>query len=501
MFIFKSVVGKLWLTIIGLVLVVLLVLSTFLGKMIDNAFHNSIDQFRVKLLFFYVGVIGFAMTTFFAFFLSSRITKPLRQLKKAADQITAGEYSTRVSGFPLDSTDEIGELAKAFNHMAQQMQETIQDLHHEKEHLSSVLRSMTDAVITFDAGGKVILANPHGRKLIADWSAIRWDAESAAPVVGSLPGDQPGYVPEPLRPVLEEVVRNAQEHISKIHVMEGAWSIVMTPLYSQNMVRGAVAVLRDITEESRLDKLRSDFVANVSHELRTPLSMMHGYSEALLDDIASTPEERNELAQVIYDESMRMGRLVQDLLDLARIEAKHLSSSPEDVDISAFLQRIRRKYTVFSQERGIALHIEVRGAGALILPQADEDRLEQVMTNLLDNAFRHSTGPSEIRVVAQRVRLADSDGEAVQLEVIDQGEGIPSEDLPYIFERFYKADKARTRASGPSGETGSFGGGTGLGLAIVKSIVETHGGRISVASTPGTGTTFTVLLPIMNKAE
>jgi two-component system sensor histidine kinase ResE len=628
-FIFKSVVGKLWLTIIALVAVVLLILSLFLGQMIESVFANTQDQLKnlermaekaageladhadwdgyiqfvnelisaqeakmifvrtdytefggepalqgaaeptaahiytrdelsrvfrgerldkrfafesagngeyiavavpyrpgdpggasgavvlfqaiqpleytqwhVKLLFFYVSVIGFLLTTFFAFFLSTRITKPLLQLKKAADLITLGEYGTRVPGVPVDSTDEIGDLAKTFNRMAQELQETIRDLNHEKEHLSSVLRSMTDAVITFDAEGRIILTNPQGNKIIEDWKRIHWSDDSSAerddsaaeePADSAASADE-RRIPAPLRPLFESVVRNSQEHTTKLHVMDGVWSVVMTPLYSQEAVRGAVAVLRDVTEEFRLDKLRNDFLANVSHELRTPISMMQGYSEALLDDIAASPEERRELVQVIYDESLRMGRLVADLLDLARMEAGHLKLQLRRVDVPRFIQRMHRKFSVLAKERGIRLVTELPQE-ELFLEQADEDRLEQVVTNLLDNAIRHTPPQAEIRIKAYAKNYLGRP--AACIEVADQGQGIPAEDLPYIFERFYKADKARTRGSA----NGKNGGGTGLGLAIVKNIVEAHGGKVYAASTVGKGTTFSIMIPLQPKAR
>ncbi|TXK76583.1 hypothetical protein FU659_25365 [Paenibacillus sp. N3.4] len=257
----------------------------------------------------------------------------------------------------------------------------------------------------------------------------------------------------------------------------------MTPLYSRDQVRGAVAVLRDVTEEVLLDKLRKDFVANVSHELRTPLSMLQGYSEALLDDIPSTPEERVELVQVIHDESLRMGRLVRDLLDLARMEAGHLELYFREVEVDSLIKRMHRKFTVLAKERGITLSAVIPEQ-PLILEHADEDRLEQVMTNLLDNAFRHTGEGARIAIKAEPAVFKDHP--AIRIEVSDEGQGIPPGDLPFIFERFYKADKARTRGSS---------GGTGLGLAIVKNIVEAHHGSIAAQSTLGQGTTFTLMLP------
>lgn len=439
------------------------------------------SQAYVKRLFAYVSVIGFLMTTFFAFFLSTKITQPLLQLKKAADMISHGEYGTRV---PIASVDEIGELAKTFNRMGEELSDTIKALSHEKEHLSSVLRSMTDAVITFDAEGKVILTNPQGDKIVRDWSRIQWsdDAVVAEPDK-ELQTAQTQEIPAPIRQLFDEVLLASKDMTTHLHVQNEVWSVVMAPLYSREAVRGAVAVLRDVTEQFHLDKLRKDFVANVSHELRTPLSMLQGYSEALLDDIAASPEERRELAQVIHDESLRMGRLVRDLLDLARMETGNLELHFRPVDVNGFMKRIHRKFAALSKERGITMICDVPEK-PLVLQQADEDRLEQVMTNLLDNAIRHT--PAQAQIIMKASEDAYQGQEAVLIEITDQGQGIPAGDLPYIFERFYKADKARTRGAS---------GGTGLGLSIVSNLVEAHQGKVQVKSTVGQGTTFSVQLP------
>lgn len=258
----------------------------------------------------------------------------------------------------------------------------------------------------------------------------------------------------------------------------------MAPLYSEDHLRGAVAVLRDVTEEVRLEKMRRDFVANVSHEIRTPLSMMQGYSEALLDGMASSPEESSELVQVIHDESLRMGRLVKDLLDLARMEAGHTDMLKAQVDVGELLERVYRKFSVRAKERDIMLELK-RPEQELLLGAADEDKLEQVLTNLLDNAFRHTPADRRISILAGTVVLEGRS--LVEIAIRDQGAGINPEDLPFIFERFYKADKARLR-----GESG----GTGLGLAIVKNIVESHHGSIYATSKLGEGTTFTLRLPV-----
>lgn len=280
-----------------------------------------------------------------------------------------------------------------------------------------------------------------------------------------------------------QVLEEEKEVFDDITVHGRIWALVITPLYAKNQVRGAVAVLRDVTEERRMDKLRKDFVANVSHELRTPLSMLQGYSEALVDGVASSPEDQKEIAQVIHDESLRMGRLVRELLDLARMESGHIRLEPSKVDIPDLVLRVGRKFNTIAKEQGIRLNVEVPNQ----LPVAwwDEDKVEQVLTNLTDNAIRHTQEGGEVKLT-----VVDEENE-IQLTVEDTGSGIPEEDLPFIFERFYKADKARTRGQS----------GTGLGLAIVKHIVEAHGGSVNVRSKEGEGTRFQVQMPLDNREK
>lgn len=469
----RTLVGKLWMTIIGLVACVLIILGLFLLPYIDLNFTNSKD---IKRLFTYVCIIGFSMTTFFALFLLTKITQPMQQLIRATDAIRRGEYGTRLS---LVTSDEIGQLASTFNHMASELEKNIRSLNQEKEHLTSVLRSMSDAVITFDNSGKIILTNPPGDQLLERWLTIDWEPRKEA---ASIEGEWL-EVPEPLHELFEETLKKRGDCSSQVHVKQGVWSVYMAPLYEDDVIRGAVAVLRDITEEVALEKMRTDFVANVSHEIRTPLSMMQGYSEALLDGMAASPEETEELIQVIHDESVRMGRLVNDLLDLARMEAGHSDMLTGKVKLDDLLGRIYRKFLVRSKEVDVELHYEYNTD--LVTIPADQDKLEQVMTNLLDNAFRYTPAGKKISILVEETGKKPAD--AIRIIIRDEGVGVPKEDLPYLFERFYKADKARVRGRS---------GGTGLGLAIVKNIIDAHGGTIMVDSELGQGTTFTIQLPI-----
>ncbi|WP_054957153.1 ATP-binding protein [Paenibacillus dakarensis] len=467
----RTLVGKLWITITCLVACVLLILGLFLLPYIDTVFTNS---GAIKRLFTYVSIIGFSMTTFFGLFLLTKITQPMQKLIQAANAIRKGKYGTRLD---LVTSDEIGELANTFNHMAAELETTIRSLNHEKEHLASVLRSMSDAVITFDNNGNVILANPPGQEVMKNWQGLHWDDELKG---GGWDAD---VIPEPLSALFYKTMHEGKDQSTDLHVKQGVWEAHMAPLYSDEVIRGAVVVLRNITEQVKLEKSRTDFIANVSHEIRTPLSMMQGYSEALLDGMAETPEEREELIRVIHEESLRMGRLVKDLLDLTRMEAGHSELVGRKVDAGELCERVYRKFAVRAKERDIDLRLSKLN-GNLMLEFADEDKLEQVMTNLLDNAFRHTPSGKVIEITADRVQ--NQTGAAVKIVISDQGAGIPSEDLPFVFDRFYKADKARVRGESV---------GTGIGLAIVKNIVETHKGTISATSVVGEGTEFTFYIP------
>ncbi|SFJ74928.1 ATP-binding protein [Thermoflavimicrobium dichotomicum] len=428
--------------------------------------NESIEE-DIKKWILYSALIAIALTTIFAFFLSSRITQPLIQMKKAAEKIARGDFSARVR-VREHERDEIADLTLTFNRMAGQLDDLVNMLSHEKEQLTSILRSMTDGVITLNAKGKVIMTNPPADRLLAIFRE---------------PGNLSfkATLPPPLKEFFDTVVKEEKEIVGDITEQGRTWAVVMAPLYARGQLRGAVAVFRDVTEERRLDKMRKDFVANVSHELRTPLAMLQGYSEALIDDIAQSPEEIKEIAQVINEESMRMGRLVRELLDLARMEAGHIQMHLSHLDVTQFIQRVVRKFQALARERGV----EVTGEVAENLPivRWDEDKIEQVLTNLIDNAIRHTPEGGAVTV------RAFQSGKHIFLEVEDTGTGIPEEDLPFVFERFYKADKARTRGKGKSG-------GTGLGLSIVKHLVNAHLGNVTVRSQVGKGTVFSVQLPV-----
>ncbi|WP_139891723.1 ATP-binding protein [Bacillus sp. D386] len=408
--------------------------------------------------------IGIVLTTIFAFFLLSRVTAPLRKMREAASELARGKFDMKV---PILTNDEIGELAIAFNQMARQLKYNMTALQQEKENLSNILINMADGVIMFNRDGEILVTNPPADDFLRYSFLDETNQKKQS-------GNQ---VPDALSDLFLEVKGTGKAKIAEITTQGHDWVILMNPLYRQNDIRGAVAVLRDMTEERRLDKMRKDFIANVSHELRTPIAMLQGYSEAIIDDIAETADEKKEMAQVIYDESLRMGRLVNELLDLARMEAGHQTLNIEEVEVGSFLGRISKKFQRAAQEKNVDVYTTLDHPEALV--ELDPDRIEQVFTNLIDNALRHTPGGGEVQIIQ---RTLDN---GTQFDVKDSGVGISEEELPFVFERFYKVDKARTRGRA----------GTGLGLAIAKNIIHGHGGKIDVYSKVGQGTTFTFFLP------
>lgn len=441
--------------------------AVFVYQSLDKVEETTSQTTRLIIL---AAGIAIVLTTFFAFFLSTRITSPLIKMRKAAMELAKGEFHTKV---PILTHDEIGELAIAFNRMGRQLKYNIHALNQEKEQAQSILTSMADGVISLNRDGEIVLTNPPADRFI---DLLMYDREGK---------DQQNQniAPNELRDALHQVISQEKEVMTDISAQGRIFVMIMSPLYNQSYVRGAVAVIRDMTEERQLDKLRKDFIANVSHELRTPISMLQGYSEAIKDDIAETKEEKNELAQIIYEEANRMGRLVNELLDLARMEAGHLTLDIEEVEVDPYLNKIYKKFHGLAMEKSIQFDLinEIQEKYVCI----DPDRMEQVLTNLIDNAIRHTDEDGIVKLVAKSTQ------EHFIFTVLDNGSGIVGEDLPFIFERFYKADKSRAKTNGNTG--------TGLGLAIAKNIVEAAGGTINVHSKINEGTTFIVSLPKNSK--
>ncbi|WP_088809623.1 MULTISPECIES: ATP-binding protein [Listeria] len=435
---------------------------------IYKSFHDilSVTKQATRTLIL-AGLGAILITSFLSFVFSSRMAFPLREMKKIAVAVSRGNFDNRV---PSYTHDEIGDLGLAFNNMAQQLKYNISALRQEKEQLSNILVGMADGVIKFNIDKTIILSNPPAEEFLHNWFFSNENNEKV-------------LIPKKLEEMLDEILRSRDEQVGEITFGDQTYVAILTLLYNGENVRSIVAVIRDMTEEKRLEKMKSDFVSNISHELRTPISMLQGYSEAIIDGVAQTDEEVREFAQIIYEESLRIGRLVNDMLDLARMEAGFTQLDRREMKIAPFISKVVSNFEVLAKENFVELKVEVDDND--LVYYFDVDRLEQVLINLIMNAIRHTGREGYHGVVTVREHADYANGQLLVI-VSDNGSGIPEEDIPYLFERFYKADKARTRSKA----------GTGIGLAIVKNIVEAHNGNITVESTVGVGSSFIISLPL-----
>lgn len=411
-------------------------------------------------------LLGLAAAWFVGSRLSRRITRPLEEFSRAADRISSGDFAWRA---PVDETEEIGRLGRSFNAMADRLERTIQEISAERNKVEAIIAGMTDAVVATDRAGRVILLNRAAEELLR-LERGRIEGRPAHEIV------EAGRLVAMLEDATERGRLTAEE-LPPGSVGDRVVEAHCAPITGDGgAVVGAVAVLRDVTELRQTERLRRELTANVSHELRTPLTSIVGFAETLLDGAMQDEATCRRFLTIIDSEAKRLVKLVDDLMDLSRLESKRVALDLQPVDVGRLVHHVLDKMKPLADTSQLALSRSV--PAGLIVP-ADSDRLEQVLTNLVDNALKYTPpgGRIEVRAVA-------ANGE-VAVEVADTGRGIPPEDLPHVFDRFYRVDRSRTRGSG----------GTGLGLAIAKHIVEAHGGRISVRSRRDEGTTFEFTLP------
>ena len=383
------------------------------------------------------------------------VARPLVELSGAARAIASGSPPR----FPHSGIAEIDSLVRALREMHQQLAARFEELRREKAESGALVESMVEGVLAADARGRISTANPAARRMLG------YGLDDPLPDLGELFRSK----------AAREVVAGAREGTggqSRTVMLDGRTLLITARALPAG---GVVLVLHDLTETRRLEAVRRDFVANVSHELRTPLTSISGYAETLLTDPPDAETSRRFL-ETIHGNARRMQRLVDDLLDLSRLEAGRWQPEKSDVDAAALAREIWNGLADRRDARGIVF--EATAAPDLRL-SADPDALRHILTNLLDNSLRHTPAGGRIGVTVR------ADGAGVALDVSDTGRGIGREHLPRIFERFYRADASRSREEG----------GTGLGLAIVKHLVEGHGGRVAAESEPGRGTTITCWFP------
>ena len=398
--------------------------------------------------------------------LARTVSRPVEELSRAAERLALGDYQARVR---LGAPDEHGRLGETLNVLAERVQEAIRDLTSEKAQVEAILGQMVEAVIAVDDSQRVLAVNAALARLFKlDPAACR-----GRPLL------------EVLRhPALEElllsVLMDRQARAEEVRLAapeEHVFQAHAGPLELGGGAGGALLVLHDITRLRRLEQVRKDFVANVSHELRTPLASIKAFAETLRGGALEDKKTGLEFVETIEKDADRMTRLVDDLLELSALESGRLTPSLEPLSLMEIAREAAESLRPLAEKRRVSL--EVRDPGPLPKVLADRGQLRQVFNNLIDNAVKFNREGGAIVVAAE------SRGSIVSVSVKDTGPGIPSQDLPRIFERFYRVDKARSRELG----------GTGLGLAIVKHIIEGHGGSVSVDSRSGQGSTFSFTLP------
>lgn len=422
--------------------------------------YNDLDTLNqsfltVLIILIISAAILFLITTFFAFFLISRITKPLIALKNSSFSTARGNYNQ----LKVTSRDEIGELTLAFNKMNDNIKDTITELTHEKNLRETVFSSLSNGIMYFNTSAELVYSNERGRS----YYELFQQSEEAFEYFKSL---------------IIEVSESDGNHLERLDIEDMHLQLAMSPVKSLEEQNGVTVLIRDITDEYNTEKMRTDFISSVSHELKTPMVMLSGYSEALLDDIVTEPEEVKEMVSIIKDESDRMNKLVSELLIIARMDSDDVLYDIKPQNFTMLLHELHQRFDYKLKDNSIELNINA-DSETITFP-FDYDKLNQVFTNLIDNSIRYTKAGDVITI-----NVAEEDEDCVTIEVSDTGTGIKRENIKHIFERFYKVDEARTRGKH----------GTGLGLYIVSNIIKKHSGTITADSIFGEGTTFTIKLP------
>ena len=402
-----------------------------------------------------VGLVAILAAALIAWVTGLSLSRPLVELATTARVIAAeGEPE-----FPDSRVREVAEHIRALRAMHEELQGRFAELRRETEESRTLVESMTDGVIAADSAGRIGTANAAARRMLGR------TADEPIPELALL------FLEKGSRDFVRDVV--AGQEVDERELSVGGRVLLGTGRMLPD--GGTLFVLRDVTALRRLETVRRDFVANVSHELKTPLTSIAGYAETIASEAEAESPARH-FASTILANARRMHRLVEDLLDLSRIESGGWRPVPRVVDLGAGARDAWTPFAEAAADRGVTFDVKVPAPLSIAV---DPDALRQILSNLYDNALRHTPRGGSINFSAAPA------GDGVVIEVRDTGSGIGAEHLPRIFERFYRADPARSRDQG----------GTGLGLSIVKHLVEAHGGRVTADSTPGRGTTIRFVLP------
>ena len=385
---------------------------------------------------------------------TSRLSKPLHEMSNAAIEMSKGHFDVRANE---RASGEIGILARALNTLCDNLAQTIYQLQSEKRQLNQLLSSFTDGVAAIDNIGCLTHYNPALMKMFGA-------------VEVKVPMD---LVPDESIWELFRTVYDSREPASMHYTLPNdrtLWITIVPVTDEAGECTGVVGLFKDVTDLERLEKTRRDYVANVSHELRTPLTAVRGLLEPLSDGMITDEETRQRYYRIMLREVVRLSRLITDMLELSRLQSGTEHMELHAVNLTELLQDTRQNYLNEAAQRGIKLKLELE---EIPFAMTDEDRVEQLLVILIDNAMHYTPEGGSITI-----RAAETAGERIMVTVADTGCGIDPDDLPHVFERFFKTDRSRKE------------GGTGLGLSIAKQIIDKLGENIYVESKPGEGTSF-----------
>ncbi|WP_268627288.1 two-component system histidine kinase PnpS [Paenibacillus alvei] len=427
--------------------------------------------------------IGLAILFLVAAIVSYRIaynmTRPIENMTRVAMRIAQMDYRARTQSV---GKDEIGQLGSAINAMADSLQVQMSEIREKESRLQAVLEHMINGIVMIDAHGQVGLLNRKAEHILGIKSS-EWIGRTFEDVRA------PHEMQQMTAEVLERKVASHDE-ITLYYPEERLLDVSVVPVYfTDNEWAGVLLVMQDVSTIRRLERMRSEFVANVSHELKTPIAAVKGFAETLMNGAMNDPEIATSFLQIIHDESERLNRLIGDILELSKIESKRVPLQYSPVQVDLFLEKTVEMLQKEADKKRIDVLLSTEQD---MYVEADEDRFRQIVLNLLSNAINYTPEGGHVKIVAMPIEHSENgEAEWIRLTISDTGIGIPKKDLPRIFERFYRVDKARSRSSG----------GTGLGLSIVKHLVDAHHGLIRVDSELGVGTTFSIELPVVQDIQ
>ena len=445
--------------------------DTVLGALyVKSDIEDQYQQIKnIAVIFVTASLLAVGISMVVAILIAHSITQPIGEMREQALRIARGDYSRKVTVY---GKDELGQLAVTFNQLAEQIEETQDAMESERNRLNSVLSHMSDGVVATDRRGKVITINDMALSLLG----ISKEAAIGQNILNLLDIEKDYTLRKILESTEELLIERKESKYGATMIIRVEFSMIRR---ESGFISGLVAVLHDVTEQEQNERDRREFVSNVSHELRTPLTSMRSYIETLSEGAWQDQEMAPRFLKITLDETDRMIRMINDLLDLSRMDNGNLKLNIEMVNFNELVNFVLDRFDVIIANSEKKYRIVREFTQRPLFVEVDTDRMIQVIDNIMNNAIKYSPDGGKITV-----RLMETHNNVI-LSITDQGLGIPKKDISRIFERFYRVDKARARKQG----------GTGLGLAISKEVVKALGGTIWATSIENYGSTFYISLP------